>query len=246
MPNELAERDPMQLISAAIERGMAVNELGQLFDLQRRWSADRAAEAFAEALTGFQADCPMVQKRREVKNKDRTTTRYKFAGYEDVLRVAQPHLAKHRIAHNFSTPPGPEGQYVIVCHLRVGSHAEDRSFTCDRPNIAKLAEAMYCNEAQAVQAWESYRKRAAFCNATGLVVCDEDTDMEGAIQCIGSKQIAEINGLLEETGTQLDWFLKFLQVDSLDHLPITSLDLAIRELTVIKKRMQRAGKGAAK
>jgi hypothetical protein len=236
----LAPRDPMALISAAIAQGMPVSELTGLFELQRQWSADRAAEAFAEALTGFQADCPMVQKTRNVTAKDKSV-KYRFAGYEDVMAVARPHLANHKIAHSFSTPAAADGQYVIVCHLRVGSHAEDRPYTCQAPDIKKLAADTYCNEPQAQGSWLSYMKRYAFCGATGVVVCDEDNDA-GTVERIKGKHIAEINTLMEKTGISLDDFLKRWKVDSLEDIPLTRFEWVTSELKYKLKEIEKGGK----
>jgi hypothetical protein len=232
---------PLSLIEAAIEKGIDPDKLGKLLDLQERWERSEAAKEFAAALAGFQKACPMVQKKRAVKSKD-GNQKYKFAGFEDVIQVAKPHLATFGIYYSFSSPQLDGPDYVMNCHLQVGSHEVIRPFVAQKPNIDALAKAMYCNEAQAVGGWQSYMKRYSFCAATGLVVCDEDTDAGAIAGSIDSKQMIEINTLLDESGIELGSFLKRHQVERLDELPVTAFGLAVFELRIKadKKRKEAA------
>jgi hypothetical protein len=240
----------MALLSAAIERGVEPEQLAKLLDLQERWQATQAAEAFAAALIGFQSECPMIAKRRDVKSKD-GTTKYCFAGYEDIFRVVRPLLVKYKIVHSFSSPVAAEGVYVLVCHLQVGSHRQDRPFTTKAPNLVELAKAIYCNEAQAAGAWNSYTKRYAFCQALGIVVCDEDTDAgPDPFRTLDRKQILALNGLIEQveklrkepfnfTGF-LEWLMPGLE--TLDNCPADKFSLAEKELNRLIAKLQKGGK----
>jgi hypothetical protein len=181
----------MALVDKAIERGMSPDQLGKLLDLARQWRADREAEAFANALARFQAECPPVQKGRAVMNKDGKTVRYKFAGFEDVMRLAGPHLAANGISVSFWTPEVEGTDFVITCRLQVGAHYQDRSFRAPRPDMQAIAKSMYMSEPQAFGFVLSYFKRYAFCAAAGVVVCDEDNDAAiGPDQVMSAQQAA--------------------------------------------------------
>jgi hypothetical protein len=250
----LVQRDPNYLIQLALEKGIPP---GELFEMEARWTARIAAEGFADAIASFQAVCPMIQKTREVKGKSQgngpAPTKYKFASYEDILAVVGPLLTERKIAHSFSCPPTAEGQFVIVCHLRVGSHAEDRPFACKAPNILELAKATYCNEAQAVGVWRQYMKRYAFTDALGIVVCDEDTDAATVLRSVDAEQITtiknyinDINDVYGRTGQEpfkmgdfLDWIQPGLS--RVEDCPASEYQRATKELGRIYKLLMKGG-----
>lgn len=228
-----SEPQPMAMIEAAIKQGFDPERLGRLMDLQERHELKLAKETYATALAGFQNDCPMVPKRRDVPGKGGVGVKYRFAGYEDVLYVAKPHLNKWGISHSFSTPPVAAGVFQIVCRLRVGSWSEDHPYTCQAPNITELAKAMFCNEAQAQGAWLSYMKRYALCGAAGIVVCDEDKDA-GAVEnpTLNDGHIIALNVLIEQSGADLPKLLNWIGVQSLGDIPAS-------RFTEVAKKLER-------
>jgi hypothetical protein len=237
--------EPMSIVRAAIENKIDPDKLGKLLDLAERWEEKKAAEAASAALAGFQGECPMIRKTNAVVWDGRE--KYKFASYEDVMAVAQPLLTKHGISVSFSVPDAGDGMYQIVCHIRVGSHAEDRPFSCQTPDIKALAAKTSMNEAQAQGAWMSYWKRYALCSALGIVVCNEDNDVAPVTPTeprkINSKEMTEINTLIEETSADVDKFLAWLGVESLSDARVPEYQRAVQWL---RKKLAKQKKEAAK
>jgi hypothetical protein len=57
--------DVMALLQQAVERGVSVEMMSQLVDLQERVDAKRARAAFFEAMTAFRNECPPIPRTRE-------------------------------------------------------------------------------------------------------------------------------------------------------------------------------------
>lgn len=171
----IAERptqtDPMNLIAAALERGVSADQLGGFFALQERHERNQAEGAFARAITAFQAEMPAVHKGRDVQGK------YKFASYDDIMRIAGPLLRKHQIVVTFDTAPHESGMLTTICKVRVGIHAEPTAVTLPVPvALTNSSGKQIINDTQAFAQGVSYGKRYALCAALNIVTTDEDTD----------------------------------------------------------------------
>jgi len=60
------QQTPMALIQMAVQANADPDKLGKLMDLQERWEAKQAADAFGQALADFQSECPPVHKGRSI------------------------------------------------------------------------------------------------------------------------------------------------------------------------------------
>lgn len=159
----------MQLIARAIERGTSAAEMADLYALAKQWRDDRAAEAFANAVTAFQAECPPVRKARQSVGK----MSFAFASYDDIKRIVSPIQARHKIIDTYTTEALADGKVKVVCRIRVGIHTETTEITIPVPQGVVNDTQLY---GQAV----TYGKRYALCAALGIVVTDEDNDGQPA------------------------------------------------------------------
>jgi len=182
--------NPLAAMTIMLQNGADPVVMGQMMGLCERWEANQAAKAYGDALAAFQAECPIVVKVRDVMNKDKTTLRYKFAGYDDVMKVAGPVLARHRISVSFSTPTTAE-RFEMVMRIQVGSHFQDKPYSAPLANLEKLCAAMYVTEPQAWGLCLSYHKRYCFCNGLNMVVSDTDSgnDMQESIDLLSAAEL---------------------------------------------------------
>lgn len=202
--------DPMTVIAQMIEKGYDPSALAQMMELKRQYDKDRAAEAFAEAIAGFQAECPQILKENVVMNKDVAKgERYRFASFENVMTAISPYLAKFRIAVTFSSPPQPDGMNLTICRLQVGNHFADHPFSAPWPNIERIATAMYMTEAQAVGMVRSYFKRYALCDALNLVVAKEDNDAGTLVDLASPEELGQADTLIHKKKASLPGLLKW-------------------------------------
>ncbi len=202
-----------------------VAKMQQLMELKREWDRDRAAEAYADAISEFQRKCPQIHKGR----KPMSGPAYTYASYDDVMAVAAPILAECGIAVTFSTEQ-VDKSIRVTCRLRVGTHVEDHAFTVPVPD-------MRVNETQKFGAALSYAKRYALQGALNIVVTDEDCDAANlSMNTISPEQEVKLTEWIESTGTDKGKFLAYLKVPSLSELPASRFENALEAL---KKKWQR-------
>ena len=211
-----AADNPLSIITIAMQHGAPPEQLGQLLDLQERWERHRAAEAFGAAIASFQRECPPITKARKV---NAGPLNYRFASYDDVMRVAGPLLASHGIAVSFTTESTERGMRA-VCRVRVGIHSEDYALEIPVPD-------MRVNDTQKYGAALSYVKRYALCAALNIVVTDEDNDAIPLQRGITHEQGEKLKRLIQQTDTDPAKFLKWAGCESLAEMPANKFGDAV-------------------
>lgn len=231
---------PMQLIEKALERGLDPSQLEKLFNLQERYEKARAAEAFAAALQRFQAECPTITKNRTVKDRNGAPM-YRFASFDDIMATVGPVLNRCGITIDFDSEQ-TEGMLRVTVRLRVGSHHEDKRFSCPIPADMRV------NDSQKYGAALSYAKRYALCAALAIVVTDQDTDASTLYEYVRPEELEQLEELIKDSGADRKRFLDFVseaanvKVPTLDKTPRSVFPKAVETL----KRKQAEAKKARK
>jgi hypothetical protein len=205
---------PLVLLQQAIDKGLNTDDLTKLMDLHERHERNHAAAVYATALTDFQAACPVIGKSRiaSIVSKTGGSYKYKFAGYEDVMKQVKPLLNENKIAVSFSTEATDKG-ILATCTLRVGTHSEKHTLEVPIP-------AMNVNDTQKYGAALSYAKRYALCAALNIVVGDEDDDAASVVaQTITEEDAIQLGEIIESKGVNMGRFLSWAEVDELRKLP---------------------------
>jgi hypothetical protein len=212
------EPSPLTLIQLAIQQKMDPGQLEKLIDLQERVQRNQAEQKFAEALAGFQQECPMVFKRRQVKNRD-GTPRYVYASYDDIKSVTRPIESKWGISTSFDIKQG-DGALIGTCRVRVGTHYEDHSFVVEIP---KAGQGM--NEPQTYGNTMSYLKRYLYCASLDIVVTDEDNDATDLMDLVNEVEALELQELIQEKHVEFKRFMEWASksigkdIEKLDQMP---------------------------
>lgn len=226
---------PLAIYQQALEKGISVEQLGKLLDLHERHEKNEAAKIFATAVSGFQAECPMVFKGRTVKTRVGGDM-YKFASYDDIKRVTRTLEAKYGISTSFDIKEEAAQQsakLVGTCRVRVGNYYEDHTFTMPIP------KGLNTNAAQDYGMALSYLKRYLYCAALDIVVTDEDDDGQSCVEFVTPDEIAVLNDLFQATDTNLAKFLDWaseasgLKCETLDKVPQR---LFVVALTMLRKK----------
>lgn len=213
----------MGLIHMAVQGNADPDKLGKLMDLQERWEAKRAADAFGQALAGFQAECPPVHKGRSIDLGSGAGPRY--AGLDDIMAVAQPILSKHGLSVSYSASID-DGKLHATCTIRKGCHSETSDITLPVPTQMKV------NDTQKMGAAFSYAKRYALCAALNITVTDQDVDAAGLeSEPITDNQAFALDELLSKlpANRQAD-FLKWLGVKDVGDTPASKYTQALASL----------------
>jgi hypothetical protein len=162
-------RTPEELLALAINRGLPVESMERLMVMGREIRQERARAAFIDAMSHFQADCPVIAKTRIVLNKDRTE-RYRYAALEDIKDTIGPILEANGLSYSFDTHVA-EGIMTVICKIqhRQG-HSDESKFGIP------LGSSQFMSPQQNFASTLTYAKRYALCNSLGLVIGDEDND----------------------------------------------------------------------
>jgi hypothetical protein len=160
---------PDNFIAQAVASGASIEVLERLIALQERVNANKAREAFVKAMSAFQAECPVVDKTKAVKNKSGQVT-YHYAPLDTIINQVGKTIAKHNLAYTFDIS-NDDKELTATCKVtHVDGHSE--IFTFKVP----IGSESYMTEVQKFGARATFAKRNAFCNAFGIATGDEDTD----------------------------------------------------------------------
>ncbi len=187
----IVEPTPLILIQQALEAKIPASELKELFDLQVRHEQRRAEEAYADAITAFQAWCPQIQNSKAVERKNGEVA-YRYAPLEEIMRIITPGLRANRIVLSFDTAEG-DGKMQVTCRVRVGVVEKHTTVVLPVPQANAMT-----NATQATVGAVSYGKRCALMAALNIVCTDED--QSGAVETdpvINEDRIAKLEEAFE-------------------------------------------------
>jgi hypothetical protein len=163
--------EPMAVIfelARELSRSGAVDALKDLFALRQQMVDEIARKEFYEALRLVQQELPPIERKRVVKNKD-GTVRYKYASYEDIVKVAKPILTAHGFSFAFKSEVRDK-VITIKCELyHESGHVESTEVSLPILDTGNM------NQAQTIGALVTYAKRYSLSLLLGLAT-EEDVD----------------------------------------------------------------------
>lgn len=157
------------LIAQGIEKGLSVETMERLLAMRTQLKDEYAKEEFLRALSAFQGECPIIEKRKKVAF---GTTKYNYAPLEDIVEQVKDLLIKYGFSYSFDTKTN--GKMQVICKVsHIAGHVETATFDMEIDTNAKM------NVSQKYGSALTYAKRYAFCAAFGITVRDEDLDTVG-------------------------------------------------------------------
>lgn len=210
---------PMEMLSAAIERGAGMDVLEKLMGLQERWEANQARKAFDAAISSAKAEIPVVLTNREGHNNKR------YADFAAIARAVDPVMAKHGLAYRFRTRQ-ENGAIHVTCII---SHRDGHS---EETTLAGAADTSgNKNAIQALGSTLTYLQRYSLRQALGIAASDDDDGRSaGAGETVSDEQYAKLQTALLNSGADESKFLAFYKIESLNDLPARQYDAAMRML----------------
>jgi hypothetical protein len=162
-----------------------VEAVKELFSLRQKIVEEQARKEFYEALRRVQEQLPGIPRTRMVTNQN-GTVRYRYATFDDILRVVKPILTQNGFSFSFKTRT--EGSTVYVrCELyHEGGHIE----SCEVALPILSSPGM--NPAQAAGAVLTYAKRYSLSMLLGISA-EEDTDANLNTTLVGDHVIVHEN-----------------------------------------------------
>lgn len=156
---------------AASDPSCDVDKMERLLQMKERMDASNAKKAFAEALHGFQSECPQIHRGKwiEVKGEKRS----RFAAYEDMMTTVQPVMQKWGFSATFDSNTNAQNGRIcsVTCTLsHIGGHSVQSTFPVMPDETGSK------NSIQAIGSALSYGKRYSLGAVLGLVFTNEDDD----------------------------------------------------------------------
>jgi hypothetical protein len=165
--------NPQALIEMAVSSGASLEALEKLLAMRDKLRREAAETAYREAMSRFQAECPVIEAKKIVRNKD-GSERYRYAPIEDIIRVAQPHLDRNNLSYKFNVTLLPEtGEQLIgtTAYHIMGHHEESSVTLPPDPNE-------YMSDIHKRESAQSYGKRITFNNVFGIITGGVDNNVE--------------------------------------------------------------------
>lgn len=184
MAKEMTVRDDKsvnEFISQAIEKGVGVETMERLFSLREKVKAEQAKEAFVQAMSDFQGECPVIEKKKDVKGYD-GQVRYSYAPLDSIVSQVKKILQKNGLSYTVDAKV--EGEVITaICKIthKLG-HSETSSFSAPTQDTKNKAGQSVMSKPQQYAAALTFAKRYAFTNALGILTSDEDDDATSVVQ----------------------------------------------------------------
>ena len=173
----IASVDPQALLAQAIDKNLPIESMERLLAMRREMKAEWARDQFFTALAGFQRECPIVEKKRKVMDRDKVTKaekglRYSYAAIEDLTAQAGP--AMERWGFSWTCKPAQTDGHVKAI---VYAHHKDGHMEITEFEIPIDPDA-YMSDPQKAAAALTFATRYAFKAAFGIQTKGEDNDVQ--------------------------------------------------------------------
>lgn len=205
---------PLQMLSAAIERGADMALLEKLMDLQERWQANEARKAFDAAMSDARAEITPITKGQHVEYQNKTgdITSYDHENLADIAVVVDPILARHGLSYRYRATSNlnePIRCTCIVSH-RLG-HFEENTLQAGADSSGGK------NSIQAIGSTLTYLQRYTLKAALGLSASKDDDGKsvdQTPSEYVSDEQAAILRNLITSTNTKLEKFLEVAKAES--------------------------------
>lgn len=219
---------PSQLLQLAMDKGVDLDRLEKLYEMQRQWQQDQAKMAFTSAMAEFKKNPPQILKDKHVSfQTSKGLTEYDHATLGAVCDAIIKGLAAVGVSHDWDPDTTDPRRIGVTCIL---THAEGHSkrVTMHGPPDESGGK----NAIQAIGSTVTYLERYTLFAATGIAAMDDDDGRASGTpkNTVTDKQLADIEAKISEVGANREQFLKFLKVENLTQLPATKYVAAIQAL----------------
>lgn len=212
---------------AAADPTFDLDKMERLLQMKERIDARDAEAQFNAAISACQAETGRISADME-----NPQTRSKYASYAKVDKVLRPIYTKHGLALSFDETDSPKPDHIrVLCHVtHKGGHKQ--TFQKDMPADGKGAKGGdVMTKTHATGAAQSYGRRYLVLGIFNIAIGEEDNDgnWDGE-PTITEKQAADLNALLEETGSDKAMFMKWAKVQKLDQILAKNFEYVCKEI----------------
>lgn len=223
--------NPIQLLSQAIEKGVDVEQMRALMDMEKEWRAEKAKAEYAAAMTKFGELKRNVQHNREGKTAGSAT--FSYADFPTLVSTVSPWLTECGLSFSHRDDPpmfNAEGKItaiMVYCRIRHNAgHYEEFHF----PAVPDGRLEGKVSPSQLIQLAITYAKRQTLAMGLGVATSDDvhDDDSQKA-HAITTEQANELQELMDKHIKNKTAFLEWLGVELLIDLPADKFERAKAE-----------------
>jgi hypothetical protein len=235
-----ATDSPSQVLANAIAQGAgkeALEMLERAFELDLKYKAQQAKEAFFSAMSDFHKMAPPVKK-------DKINTQFgtPYTSLENYLNTYRPVMASCGLSPSHQTLKQDENGLTVECRIthELG-HSEAYPMTSPiiKGAVGKVSGQSSRNAMQDIKATFTYLRSATFEAAMGVAGTDATVDSDGNLSTnadeISDDQFATIQALMDETKTKEGFFCKSMKIESIDKMPVSKYESAVKILEARRK-----------
>ena len=223
---------PGQLITALMQKpDLDTEKVMQLFEIQERFDAKMAREAYYDAITKFRGLVADIDYNKTA-NFGGKGASYGYATLRHMLKVITPALEECGLTPTWQPGMTETGDVLMVCYI---NHRLGHSESCTMSAGADTSGSK--NSIQAVKSTQSYLRRMTLEAMLGVAAdeADDDDGTAAGIDLVGPDEVEILEKLIAETKTDLARFLVAFGVASLDKLPLDKMANATDLLNQKKK-----------
>lgn len=225
------------LMAKAIERG-DTDTMQKLFEMHREMRQETAQAAFHSALSKAQGEL-----RHIAANATNSQTNSRYATYDALDLMIRPIYVKHGFALSFNTTSYPIADYILVtCDMthEAGFTKQYSVPVCVDGKGAKGGDVM--TKTHAMGSGISYGMRYLLKMIFNVAIGEDDDDGNASNSLsITEAQVENLKKLITDSGADLDKFLRFMKVASIEAIPLKWYGRAEKVLQeTVDKRRQRS------
>jgi ERF superfamily len=164
--NRAMDVTPLGLLQMAVQQRANVDQLTKLFELQERWQASQACQAYNAAMAKFKQRPPKILKNKHLKLDG---MEYDHATLDHVTEAITETLSAVGISHRWKVSQSPEIAVTCVLTHEMG-HSEETTLKA-LPDTSGSK-----NSIQAIGSTVTYLQRYTLLAATGMAAAGMDDD----------------------------------------------------------------------
>lgn len=238
-PAPVAEGDQTlaMLERMALNPNVDADKLVKLYELAERARTARSREAFNAALAAAKGEIGPIVKNKVVDfTSQKGRTNYRYEDFAEVSRVVDPVLKAHGLSYRYRTAQDGNKLRVTCIVSHADGYSEETTLEAREDNSGNK------NAIQAVGSAATYLQRYTLKLSLGLAATTDDDARSAGAQEIGpldADQIAHLEQLIQDTGSDRAQFLKACKVEDMGDLTLDHYKAALIRFAAKKKEMGR-------
>ena len=217
----------LELISrAASDPSVDIDKMERLMLMHERMVDKQNETAFNKAMTAAQSEIGRV-----ATDSSNTQTRSKYASYAALDRVVRPIYTRHGFSLSFDTgDDAPEDYVRMLCYVSHGA-GFSRQYHIDMPADGKGAKGGdVMTKTHATGSATQYGMRYLLKMIFNVAIGTDDDGNAASYPTITEDQIADLEALITEVGSDKSAFLRYCRVGDLGEILSRNYRFAVQAL----------------